>query len=142
MFPNSFTTKELNQYSYDICRWHHERYDGSGYPDGLKGEEIPVCAQVVGLVDAYDALINERPYKKRLKHETAIRMILNGECGAFSDKILTCFLAAVMRPEWKKKVRDLNEKEKEVHKTDRSNDLVCYTSDFTNEYNQCRNSAK
>ena len=141
-FPNSFTTKELNQYSYDICRWHHERYDGSGYPDGLKGEEIPVCAQVVGLVDAYDALINERPYKKRLKHETAIRMILNGECGAFSDKILTCFLAAVMRPEWKKKVRDLNEKEKEVHKTDRSNDLVCYTSDFTNEYNQCRNSAK
>lgn len=136
-FPNSFTTKELNQYSYDICRWHHERYDGSGYPDGLKGEEIPVCAQVVGLVDAYDALINERPYKKRLKHETAIRMILNGECGAFSDKILTCFLAAVMRPEWKKKVRDLNEKEKEVHKTDRSNDLMCYTSDFTNEYDQC-----
>lgn len=105
-FPKSFTTQKLNQYSYDICKYHHERYDGSGYPDGLKGNEIPICAQVVGLVDAYDALINERPYKKKLKHETAIRMILNGECGTFSDEILTCFLAAVMQPEWKKKVRN------------------------------------
>lgn len=141
-FPRSITTEKLNRYSYNICRFHHERHDGSGYPDGLKGEEIPICAQVVGLVDAYDALINERPYKKKLKHETAIRMILNGECGVFSDEILTCFLEAVMQPEWKKKVRDLNETEKESHKTDHSDDLVYNTSDFTTKYNQCRYAAK
>ncbi|RHM35939.1 hypothetical protein DWZ70_12375 [Mediterraneibacter gnavus] len=74
--------------SYEICRYHHERYDGSGYPDGLKGDEIPLCAQVVGLVDAYDALVSVRPYKRKLKHEEAIRMIANGECGVFSKKTI------------------------------------------------------
>ena len=71
-----------------IYRYHHERYDGSGYPDGLKGDEIPLCAQVVGLVDAYDALVSVRPYKRKLKHEEAIRMIANGECGVFSKKTI------------------------------------------------------
>ena len=102
-FPSGLTTEKLNTYSYEICRHHHERYDGKGYPDGLKGEEIPLCAQVVGLVDAYDALISVRPYKKKLKHEEAIRMIVNGECGAFSNQLLQCFLAAAMQAEWIKK---------------------------------------
>lgn len=102
-FPAGLTTEKLNTYSYEICRHHHERYDGKGYPDGLKGEEIPLCAQVVGLVDAYDALISVRPYKKKLKHEEAIRMIVNGECGAFSNQLLQCFLAAAMQAEWIKK---------------------------------------
>lgn len=90
-FPIGLTTEKLNQYSYEICRHHHERYDGTGYPDGLKGNDIPLCAQVVGLVDAYDALISVRPYKKKLEHDQAVQMILNGECGKFSDKLLHCF---------------------------------------------------
>lgn len=102
-FPRGTTTEKLNKYSYEICRYHHERYDGSGYPDGLKGDEIPLCAQVVGLVDAYDALVSVRPYKRKLKHEEAIRMIANGECGVFSKKLLQCFIAAAMQKEWIKK---------------------------------------
>ena len=90
-FPNGMTTEKLNKYSYEICRHHHERFDGSGYPDGLKGDQIPLCAQVVGLVDAYDALVSERPYKRKLKHAEAVRMIVNAECGAFSMKLLQCF---------------------------------------------------
>ena len=80
----------LVQVAYEICRWHHERYDGTGYPDGLKGEEIPISAQVVSLADVYDALISERVYKKAFSHETAISMILNGECGAFNPLLLEC----------------------------------------------------
>lgn len=99
-FPKSVSTEQLNQYSYDICHSHHERYDGNGYPDGLKGEEIPLCAQIVGLVDAYDALISKRPYKDKYEHEEAIRMIINGECGAFSKTLIRCFMAAAMQPEW------------------------------------------
>ena len=72
------------------CRWHHERYDGKGYPDGLKGEEIPISAQVVSIADVYDALVSERVYKKAFSHETAIKMILNGECGAFNPLLLEC----------------------------------------------------
>lgn len=102
-FPQGTTTEKLNKYSYEICRYHHERYDGSGYPDGLKGDEIPLCAQIVGLVDAYDALVSVRPYKRKLKHEEAIRMIANGECGVFSKKLLQCFIAAAMQKEWIKK---------------------------------------
>ena len=85
------------------AKYHHERYDGSGDPDGLKGDEIPLCAQIVGLVDAYDALVSVRPYKRKLKHEEAIRMIANGECGVFSKKLLQCFIAAAMQKEWIKK---------------------------------------
>ena len=99
-FPEGVITEKLNQYSYEICRHHHERYDGSGYPDGLKGNAIPICAQVVGIVDAYDALINERPYKRKYEHEEAIRMISNGECGAFSKTLVHCLVAAAMQPEW------------------------------------------
>lgn len=78
--------------AYEICRWHHERYDGGGYPDGLKGEEIPVSAQVVALADVYDALTSERCYKDAYSHEKAIEMILAGQCGAFNPLMLECFL--------------------------------------------------
>ena len=74
----------------EICRWHHERYDGNGYPDGLKGEEIPIAAQVVALADVYDALTSERCYKKAYSHEVALKMILEGQCGAFNPTLLLC----------------------------------------------------
>ena len=80
----------LLEVAYQICRWHHERYDGKGYPDGLVGEEIPISAQVVSLADAYDALISDRVYKKAYSHEQAVKMILNGECGAFNPVFLEC----------------------------------------------------
>lgn len=80
----------LIQMGYQICRWHHERYDGKGYPDGLKGEEIPIAAQVVSLADVYDALTSWRVYKAAYSHEKAMQMILNGECGAFSPLLLEC----------------------------------------------------
>ena len=101
-FPEGITTEKLNKYSYEICRHHHERYDGSGYPDGLKGNAIPMCAQVVGIVDAYDALINDRPYKRKYEPEEAIQMISNGECGAFSKKLIQCLTVAAKQPEWLK----------------------------------------
>ena len=75
---------------YQICRWHHERYDGRGYPDGLVGEQIPIAAQVVSLADVYDALTSERVYKKAFTHEKAVEMITQGECGAFSPLMLEC----------------------------------------------------
>ncbi len=78
----------IYKYAYEICRWHHERWDGFGYPDGLKGEEIPISAQVVALADVYDALTSERCYKSAYDHETAVKMILDGECGAFNPLLL------------------------------------------------------
>lgn len=74
----------------EVCRHHHERYDGRGYPDGLKGEEIPICAHIVGIADVYDALVEKRTYKKPIEHERALEMIKNGECGVFSDKLIQC----------------------------------------------------
>ncbi len=76
--------------AYEICRWHHERYDGKGYPDGLKGEEIPISAQVTSLADVYDALTSNRCYKKAYSHEKAMEMILDGQCGAFNPVLLQC----------------------------------------------------
>ena len=76
--------------AWEICRWHHERWDGKGYPDGLKGEEIPISAQVVSIVDVYDALTSERCYKKAFDHDTAIKMILDGKCGQFNPILLKC----------------------------------------------------
>ena len=82
----------LIQVAYQICRWHHERYDGHGYPDGLVGGQIPITAQVVSLADVYDALTGERCYKKAYPHETAVRMIQNGECGVFNPLLIECLL--------------------------------------------------
>ena len=87
---DNFSEQPLLQTAYEIARWHHERWDGRGYPDGLKGDEIPISAQLVSLVDVYDALTSERCYKKAFSHEKAMQMILNGECGAFNPLLLQC----------------------------------------------------
>ena len=76
----------------EIVRWHHERYDGKGYPDGLKGDKIPISAQIVSIADVYDELVSERVYKKAFSHEKAMEMILNGECGAFNPLLLECLV--------------------------------------------------
>jgi len=81
---------EFYQYCSDICRYHHERYDGRGYPDGLKGDEIPISAQIVALADVYDALTSERCYKKAFSHDVAVQMILDGKCGSFNPMVLEC----------------------------------------------------
>lgn len=80
----------LIQFAYEICRWHHEKWDGRGYPDGLKGNYIPISAQVVSIADVYDALVSERVYKKAYSHEKAIEMIINGECGEFNPVLIQC----------------------------------------------------
>lgn len=79
------------RYAYNICRYHHERWDGNGYPEGLSGDDIPICAQVVGLADVYDALTTKRVYKDAVSFAQAANMILKGECGIFSPKLLECF---------------------------------------------------
>ena len=83
--------QEYLRYAYNICHYHHERWDGDGYPEGLEGDNIPICAQVVGLVDAYDALTTKRVYKDAMGFSQAVNMILNGDCGTFSPKLLECF---------------------------------------------------
>lgn len=85
-----YENEPLLQTAYDIARWHHERWDGRGYPDGLKGDEIPISAQLVSVADVYDALTSERCYKKAFSHEKAIQMILAGECGQFNPMLLEC----------------------------------------------------
>ncbi len=80
----------LVKVAYDICRWHHERWDGRGYPDGLKGDEIPISAQIVALADVYDALTSKRCYKDSFSHEKAVQMILDGQCGAFNPLLIEC----------------------------------------------------
>lgn len=89
---NMYQDEELVRVAYQICRWHHEQYDGSGYPDGLKGEEIPIAAQVVSLADTYDVLVSERAYKKAYTHEQAMEMILRGEKGSFNPILLECLV--------------------------------------------------
>lgn len=80
----------IYEYAYDICRHHHERWDGNGYPDGLKGDEITIWSQIVAVADVYDALVSERVYKKAFSHDTAIHMIISGECGAFNPILMDC----------------------------------------------------
>lgn len=84
--------EDYAQTCYDIARYHHERYDGRGYPEGLKGDDIPISAQLVSVADVYDALIEERCYKKAFTKEKAFEMITNGECGIFSPKLMECFV--------------------------------------------------
>lgn len=107
-----FEDEPLVNYARQICRYHHERYDGKGYPDGLKGDEIPIAAQVVSVCDVYDALISERPYKRAYTHDEAVKMIKNGECGAFNPAILECF------DECADKFKDIIEREKKEKTND------------------------
>lgn len=93
-FENLNDNTELYDIAYDIVRHHHERYDGNGYPDGLKGDEIPLSAQLVSVADVYDALTNERVYKKAYSKELAYNMIINGECGVFDPKLIRCLTYA------------------------------------------------
>ena len=83
--------EEYGEISYQICRHHHEKFDGRGYPDGLVGDDIPIAAQIVSIADVYDALVNERVYKDAFSKEEAFRMITEGECGKFNPKLLECF---------------------------------------------------
>ena len=85
---------EYEKVSYDIARYHHERFDGRGYPEGLVGDEIPIAAQIVAVADVYDALVSKRCYKDAYGKGEAFKMIMAGECGVFSEKILTCFAKA------------------------------------------------
>ncbi len=85
---------DFYKYCYEICRYHHERSDGRGYPDGLKGDEIPVWAQVVSVADVYDALVSPRVYKTPYEIPEAFRMIFAGECGTFSAELLECLEAS------------------------------------------------
>ena len=85
-----YKNEPLVKVAYEVCRWHHERYDGRGYPDGLVGDEIPISAQVVAIADVYDALTSDRCYKKAFSHEKALEMIMGGECGSFSTLMLEC----------------------------------------------------
>lgn len=102
----------------EICRWHHERWDGRGYPDGLKGDEIPISAQVVSLDDVYDALTSERCYKAAFDHETALNMIVNGECGAFNPLLLECLMDGA--DQIKKAMQETNEeKQKDAEQNQR-----------------------
>ena len=93
---NEVGDRKYLRYAYNICLYHHERWDGRGYPTGISGDEIPICAQVVGVADVYDALTSDRVYKKAYSHTKALNMIINGDCGEFSPKVLECL----------KKVRD------------------------------------
>lgn len=103
-----FSNEEpLLKTAYEIARWHHERYDGRGYPDGLTGEEIPIAAQVVSVADVYDALTSVRCYKSAYDHETALRMIVNGECGTFNPLLLECLLDASLQI--RERLREANE---------------------------------
>ncbi len=86
----AYQDEPLVKAAYEICRWHHERWDGRGYPDGLRGDEIPISAQMVALADVYDALTSERVYKPAFTHEKAVDMILSGECGTFNPLVMDC----------------------------------------------------
>lgn len=79
------------RYCYEICRYHHERWDGGGYPDGISGDEIPISAQIVGVADVYDALVSKRVYKDAYANDVAYDMIIKGECGQFSPDVIECF---------------------------------------------------
>ncbi len=108
-----YQDEKLVKYIKDITYCHHEKYDGRGYPRGLKGDEIPICAQVVSVADCYDALRSERCYKPAFTHEQAIKMITNGECGKFSDILMECLLQSAELIEMKMKadVEEINEDE-------------------------------
>ncbi len=119
---------EYYKYCYDICRFHHEKWDGLGYPDGLSGDEIPIWAQVVALADCYDALTSRRPYKEPYSHEKAVDMIRDGACGTFSEEVLDCF--GMVLPKFK----ELAEKYVDKDVSDKKNTAAQYLKNKHGEY--------
>ena len=120
---NFSESKPLVHTAWEICRWHHERWDGKGYPDGLKGEEIPISAQVVSIVDVYDALTSERCYKKAFDHDTAVKMILEGQCGQFNPVLLKCLKE--LRLQLSKMLTDKIDDDKQYYEAQRlSNEIL------------------
>lgn len=87
-----YKNEALVKTAHDICRWHHERWDGHGYPDGLAGDDIPISAQIVSMADVYDALVSKRVYKAAYSPDTAVQMILHGDCGQFNPLLLECLV--------------------------------------------------
>ena len=85
-------SETLMNLAHEICRWHHERWDGRGYPDGLAGDDIPISAQIVSMADVYDALVSKRVYKAAYSPDTAVQMILHGDCGQFNPLLLECLV--------------------------------------------------
>ena len=121
--------EDLVKVAYEICRWHHERYDGRGYPDGLKGEDIPISAQVVAMADVYDALTSERVYKPAYSHEKALDMILNGECGTFNPLLLECLTDIAEEAQHELQVTSFSDKTE--HEIQKIADAVNQTSEIT-----------
>ena len=108
-----YKDEKMIKVAYQICRWHHERYDGKGYPDGLTGEQIPIAAQVVSVADVYDALVSKRVYKDAYSHEQAMKMILNGECGAFNPLLMEVLVE--IQDKIKEEMPDLFGVQEETH---------------------------
>ena len=109
---SAYSDDPLIKYAKEICRWHHERYDGKGYPDGLEGDDIPVSAQVVSVCDVYDALISKRPYKPAYPREKAIKMIRDGECGAFNPLLVECLIETESNSEENAGGEEIEEKQR------------------------------
>jgi len=124
----AYESEPLVKTAYEVCRWHHERYDGRGYPDQLVGDQIPISAQIVALADVYDALTSDRCYKQAYPHEMAVQMIADGQCGAFNPLLLDCLRE--VSPTLKKELASAAVKphRPELHKlsrgTDHSNPLA------------------
>lgn len=115
---SNFKDEPLMKIAHDVCRWHHERYDGKGYPDGLVADQIPIAAQVVGLADVYDVLTSERVYKDAMPHERAFEMILAGDCGMFNPELLECFAEEADNIFVELKLNPLNRNiDSEIHRT-------------------------
>lgn len=115
------------KYCQDICLYHHERWDGKGYPCGLKGDETPVSAQIVSIADCYDALTSHRSYKKALSHDDAVDLIFNGACGTFSPKLLECFSSVL--PEFAKIENELKSNESDLEELVRQQSICISSSD-------------
>lgn len=123
---------QYSKYCRDICLYHHERWDGRGYPEGLKGDEIPISAQIVSVADCYDALTSERPYKGVLSHEEAANLILTGACGTFSAHLLDCFKEAL--PEFDRIEKELKAASEEKEKTPSVISIPYQVAQFSNEH--------
>lgn len=133
----TYKDEPLMKYAYEICRWHHERWDGGGYPDGLQGEEIPLSAQIVSIADVYDALISVRCYKDAYPHEEAVKIIIENKCGKFNPGLLDSFLG--ISNSLQKALEDINVKEASIIKRDPKEFLKEELNKFEDDVNYSKN---